>query len=580
MGNLKRIWCILQKRQRRMLILLLLMTVIGMGLELLGVSAINPFVTAVSNREELEIGGNFVGKLFGVMGKPEYVSFLIFLIGCIIVIYIVKNVYLVFLYNYQFKFSFENQRLFETELLQSYLQRDYTFHLKHNSAELQRNILQDVMGMYQTLASGLTMITEGGVCIVLFFYLLYLDKTITLGVVVILGLVFWAYKLFFAKRNDKIGVESRAASAKRVQWVQQSLGGIKEIKILGREPFFLKSYDRNAVTYAKKQRQYQLAIAIPRPLMEATGITALMGIIGIKLLMGVNPNYFLPTLSTFAVAAFRVLPSFGRIAGSYGTIAFQKSAVAEVCEGIIEARKLKKAQTCKSDETKKLDIGGGIVCRDLSFSYPESDKVILKDVNIEIPYRKSVAFIGPSGAGKTTLVDVLLGILAPTEGEVLVGNSSISDNLEAWHNMIGYIPQSIYLMDDSIRKNIAFGIDDDKIDDERIWEVLKEVQLYDFVHELSDGINTFIGESGARISGGQRQRIGIARALYSNPEVLVLDEATSALDTETETAIMDAINTLMGSKTLIIIAHRLTTVENCDIIYQVKNKKVSITSLG
>ena len=190
-----------------------------------------------------------------------------------------------------------------------------------------------------------------------------------------------------------------------------------------------------------------------------------------------------------------------------------------------------------------------------------------------------MAFIGPSGAGKTTLVDVILGILTPTEGEVLVDDKGINQNMDAWHKMIGYIPQTIYLIDDSVRKNIAFGIDDDTIDDNRIWEVLKEVQLYDFVNGLKDGLDTYIGEGGARISGGQRQRIGIARALYTNPEVLVLDEATSALDSETEAAIMDAINSLMGSRTMIIIAHRLTTVENCDVIYQVKGRKVVETSL-
>ncbi len=205
--------------------------------------------------------------------------------------------------------------------------------------------------------------------------------------------------------------------------------------------------------------------------------------------------------------------------------------------------------------------------------------MVLSDINISVPKNKSVAFIGPSGAGKTTLVDIILGILPPVEGEILVDDNNINKCPDKWHNMIGYIPQTIYLMDDSIRKNIAFGIEDEEIDDERIWNVLKEVQLFDFVKGLDKGIDTFIGEGGARISGGQRQRIGIARALYTNPEVLVLDEATSALDSETEAAIMEAINSLMGSRTLIIIAHRLTTVEKCDIIYQVKGKKVTETSL-
>lgn len=579
MGNIKRIWEILNKKQRWMLVVLLMATIVGMGLELLGVSAIHPFVEAITNRQTLYNHDSFLGKIYGFVGKPEYTKFLIILILALIGIYIVKNLYLLLLYNFQFRFSFENQRLIERELLSSYLKREYTFHLKHNSAELQRNILQDVTGMYHTLSSGLIFITEGGVCFALFVYLLSLDKTLTLGVVAFLAVTFGLYTLVFGKRNNRIGVESRGASAKRVQWVQQALGGIKEIKILGREWFFIKKYDENAAVFAKRQRQYQMAVSAPRPIMEAAGITALLGVIGVKLFRGVNAAYFVPTLSTFAVAAFRVLPSFGRISGAYGTIAFQRSAVEEVYNGIMKARKNASSEKENNESGGRLEMEKGVFCRDVSFSYPDSEKEILSNINISIPKNKSVAFIGPSGAGKTTLVDIILGILPPAKGEILVDDNNINKSLDKWHNMIGYIPQTIYLMDDSIRKNIAFGIEDEEINDERIWNVLKEVQLFDFVKGLDKGIDTFIGEGGARISGGQRQRIGIARALYTNPEVLVLDEATSALDSETEAAIMEAINSLMGSRTLIIIAHRLTTVEKCDIIYQVKGKKVTETSL-
>ncbi len=577
--NIGKIWELLNKKQKWVLVLLLIMTLIGTGLELLAVSSINPFVETINNPNVLNDKEALTGKVYRLLGEPGYTEYLIIMLAGLITIYIIKNAYLLVLYNVQYRFSFENQRLMERELLKSYLEREYTFHLKHNSAELQRNVLQDVMGMYHTLSSGMTLLTEGGVCLALFIYLLYLDKTITIGVVAFLVLIFGLYTAVFGKRNNRIGMESRKATAMRVQWVQQSLGGIKEIKILGREGFFLSSYDRNSAAYAKRQRQYQMTVTAPRPIMEAAGISALLGIIAFKLLRGVNASYFMPTLTTFAVAAFRVLPSFGRLSGAYGAIAFQKSAVEEVYSGITKARNEKKEAGIQSKTKERIDMQEGIACEGVTFKYPESDKTIFKDVNIKIPKNKSVAFIGPSGAGKTTLVDVILGILSPVEGKVLVDGKSIDQNIDAWHNMIGYIPQTIYLMDDTIRKNIAFGIDDNIVDDNRIWEVLKEVQLYDFVKELPEGLDTYIGEGGARISGGQRQRIGIARALYTNPEVLVLDEATSALDSETEAAIMDAINSLMGSRTMIIIAHRLTTVEKCDIIYQVKNKKVTETTL-
>ncbi len=562
-----------------MLALLLIMTLIGTGLELLAVSAINPFVETINNPNILNNNEALTSKVYRILGEPGYTEYLIIMLAGLITIYIVKNAYLLVLYNVQYRFSFENQRLMERELLKSYLEREYTFHLKHNSAELQRNVLQDVMGMYHTLSSSMTLLTEGGVCLALFIYLLYLDKTITIGVVVFLILIFSLYTAIFGKRNSKIGIESRKAAAMRVQWVQQSLGGIKEIKILGREGFFLSNYDKNSAIYAKRQRQYQMTVSAPRPIMEAAGIFALLGIIAFKLLSGVNAAYFMPTLTTFAVAAFRVLPSFGRLSGAYGAIAFQKSAVEEVYNGIIKAREEKVENDIKATLKERIEMKEGVFCKNVAFKYPESDKIVFKDVNIKIPRNQSVAFIGPSGAGKTTLVDVILGILPPVTGEVMVDDTNINHSMNAWHNMIGYIPQTIYLMDDTIRKNIAFGIDEDTVDDNRIWEVLKEVQLYDFVKGLPEELDTLIGEGGARISGGQRQRIGIARALYTNPEVLVLDEATSALDSETEAAIMDAINSLMGSRTMIIIAHRLTTIENCDIIYQVKNKKVRQTSL-
>ncbi len=580
MSNLRKIWALLNKKQKVMLILLLFMTVVGMALELLCVSAINPFVESVSNPGSIYNEESSIGKLFAACGYPEYETFLLIILSGLIVIYIVKNAFLMILYNFQFKFSFDTQKALECELLGSYLKREYTFHLKHNSAELQRNILQDVMGLYHTLSSGLSLITEGGVCLALFVYLLSLDKTITLGVVIILAITFGLYTLLFGKRNGRIGEESRAATAKRVQWVQQSLGGIKEIKILSREPFFISKYDENATIYAKRQRQYQMSVSAPRPLMEAAGVTALLGVIGIKLLRGVNAAYFIPTLSTFAVAAFRVLPSFSRISGAYGAIAFQKTAVEEVYNGIMNVRNSSEKTEAISHGLNELTLNKEILCKDVTYTYPDSDRPVFKNVNISIQKDKSVAFIGPSGAGKTTLVDVILGVLEPTEGQILVDGINIADNMDAWHRKIGYIPQTIYLIDDSIRKNIAFGIDEDKIDDDRIWQVLKEVQLFDFVNTLNDGLDTFIGEGGARISGGQRQRIGIARALYTNPEVLVLDEATSALDTETETAIMEAINSLKGSRTMIIIAHRLSTVEKCDVIYQVKGRKVSVTQLN
>lgn len=573
MREVRKIWNVFNIKQKVQLIFLLFMTIFGAFLELLGVSAIMPFVNLAMNEDSIT-SNPFLYKIYELSGAATNNEFLIILAMILIGIYVVKNVYLIILYDAQYKFTYNSQQKLEGKLLSCYVKQKYLFHLSKNSAELQRNILQDVTGFFLSVLSYLQLLTEGSVCITLFIYLLYKDTSITLGVTALLVVFVLGFYGIFKKKINFIGVSSREASAKRVQWVQQALGGIKEIKILGREPFFLNSYNKNAKIFAERQRKYQLAIVAPRPVMETVCIGSLLLIVAFKLKSGVSISYFLPTLSVFAVAAFRMLPSFGRISGCMGTISFQKSAVDEVCKDIKEAEYL-------VDEEQNLiqtDINfkNKIVVENLAFQYPNTENYVLRNVTLEIPKNKSVAFVGPSGAGKTTLADIILGILEPTQGGVKVDGSNIFKNLKTWNKKIGYIPQNIYLMDDTIRNNIAFGIDKEEVNEDRITEVLKEAQLKEYVESLEDGLDTYIGERGIRLSGGQRQRIGIARALYGNPEILVLDEATSALDNDTEKAIMEAMEMLHGSKTLIIIAHRLTTIKNCDYIYEIKDKTVNL----
>jgi ABC-type multidrug transport system fused ATPase/permease subunit len=293
------------------------------------------------------------------------------------------------------------------------------------------------------------------------------------------------------------------------------------------------------------------------------------------LLFNNDISSFIPTLSVFAVAAFRMLPSFNRISGYMSTIMFNRNAIDVLYKDLLEIDELGDVAHALSTVNKCIDkLEQGIDIKNISFKYPESDKWILKDLNMHISPNTSVALIGSSGAGKTTLADVILGILEPQEGSILVENIDIRDNMNGWHNCLGYIPQSIYLMDDTIRANVAFGIDSDKIDDNAVWKALGEAQLDNFVRQLHQGLDTEIGDRGVKLSGGQRQRIGIARALYQNPKVLILDEATSALDNETEKDVMAAIEGLYGTRTLIIIAHRLSTIAKCDKIYEVGDGKV------
>ena len=350
------------------------------------------------------------------------------------------------------------------------------------------------------------------------------------------------------------------------------------------EQVFLNTYDGLYKDYAESNRKFKLYSMIPKPVMETVVISGLLIIICVKVALGADASSFIPTMSIFAVAAFRMLPSANRIAEYVSRIMFSKPAIDSIYHDLLAIEELighrltalpSAKESLEADRADGFRFDEKIEVRNLSFRYPTVDHDVLHDVNFEIPKNKSVAFVGPSGQGKTTMADVILGLLTPQHGGVYVDGKNIQDNLSAWHHKLGYIPQTIALLDASIRENILFGIPADEVSEERLLDAIKEAQIADFVSTLEDGLDTVIGESGVRLSGGQRQRIGIARALYHNPDFLVLDEATSALDNETEAAVMEAIDYLAGSKTLLIIAHRLSTIANCDIVYKVDQGTVT-----
>ena len=320
----------------------------------------------------------------------------------------------------------------------------------------------------------------------------------------------------------------------------------------------------------------------PRLMIETVFIVSMLAFMAVYLSGGGDITAFATNIAAFAVAAVRVLPSVNRINTYITEIAYTQPSLDFVYENLQEGMKTDEmlAKRRAQSQSEKLKLEDKIELDHISFHYPDSDKAIFKDAHMIVPKGKSVGIIGASGAGKSTIVDVLLGLLHAQEGQITCDGVDIFKNYESWLAQVGYIPQSIYLIDESIRDNIAFGIDADKIDDTRIWEVLKEAQLKEFVEELPEGLDTTIGDRGVRLSGGQRQRIGIARALYNDPEILVFDEATSALDNDTESAVMEAVNSFHGRKTMIIIAHRLNTIEKCDIVYKVENARLVETALA
>lgn len=569
----KKIYFIFTNKQRRDFILLIIVIGVGSIFELLGISAIMPFIAVISDKKTIH-NNDIYSRIYHIFKFESDIQFVVAFAMVLILIYIVKNAYLMFMYDVQYRFTYNNQRRLAKRLVSCYMSQPYLFHLSKNISELQRNITNDVGMFYNAILSLIQLITESIVCALLIIYLLLLDKSITIGIVLILSVFAIVYLKVVRQKSIHYGRSSRKANEGMFRWIRQAFEGIKEIKILNREHFFERKIDEEYESYIVTIRKSSLLSVIPRPMFETACVTALLIVVSLKLINGVDVNYFIPVLSAFAIAAFRLLPSFGRMAGYINTISYNKSAIDAVYQDIIEAERLESDKRTYR-EADKLVFQDKIEIKDLKFSYPNIERSVLENANLTIPKNKSVAFVGPSGAGKSTLADLILGILDFSEGQILVDGVSISDCKANWHRILGYIPQSIYLMDDSIRNNILFGIPQAESDENRLWKALTDAQMKEFVEGLKDGIDTVIGERGVRLSGGQRQRIGIARALYNDPEVLVLDEATSALDNDTESAVMDAINGLRGQKTLIIIAHRLSTISNCDIVYEVNNDTVT-----
>lgn len=568
---LKKINYVLDRRQKTNLVLLLVIILIGAFVELLGVSAVMPLINVAM--EPAQIGRKWYLVLISqYTGITDANQMIVFLAVVLIVIYILKNIYVTVMYSLQYRFIFNNQQRLSVRMMKSYMQQDYLFHVSKNVAEFQRNVTNDVNGFFTVALNALQFLAEFSVSTVLIVFLLIQDWVSTLAVASLLFLFIGFFTLFFRKVLVKIGEESRQANVLVTKWLFQAFSGIKEIKVANKECFFITNYDKQYKDCARVQRQQSILTYLPRPVMETVCICSLMIAMIIKIaVLKSDITSFVATLSVFAVAAFRMLPSFNKITGYISGMMFNKPAIDAVYKDLREIERLMADRADTHGNHLKVDFKDTIGLNSVSFRYPESDRWILKNASVIIRKNTSVALIGASGAGKTTAADLILGILEPQEGMITIDGTDIKKCMESWHENIGYIPQSIYLMDDNIRANIAFGIPGPEIDDTAIEKALREAQLDTFVHSLPAGLDTMIGDRGVKLSGGQRQRIGIARALYRNPSVLVLDEATSALDNETEKEVMEAIDGLHGTRTLIIIAHRLSTIRGCDKIYEVGN---------
>ena len=553
---------------------LVVLMIIGSVLELLAVAVFNPFIEVMMQTSSIA-DDSFLQFFFQHTNIDSVEGYLIALSFIIAVIYVVKNVYLTFEQNAILSFSYRTRMNLATRLLTTYMNEPYTFHLSKNIAEMQRCLQTDTSQFMSLINSCLQLAVEFVTCLALGVYLFHTSHSITVLIGLLLGLCVFIFFIISKKVSSKLGRQNEFYNAKLFQWINQSLGGIKEVKILQREKYFIDSYRTNYKKVIWGARVNELLAAVPKYIVETVAIVGLVLAIIVKLLFGHGAlETFVPQMAVFAVAAFRLLPSVGKINAYVNNVMYTKASLDMIYQDLCEIEKNKPIEVEWEGKTENWKFMKGVFAEHITYHYPDSDTEVLHDITLKIPKGKTVALIGPSGAGKTTLADIILGLLPPVSGVVRMDDKNVYENLRSWRQKLGYIPQSIYLSDDTIRNNVAFGIYEEQIDEDAIWKALEKAQLKEFVQGLEKGLDTYVGDRGVRLSGGQRQRIGIARVLYHDPEILVLDEATSALDSSTEQAVMESIESLQGLKTMVIIAHRLTTIKNADLIYEVVEGKV------
>lgn len=571
-GMLTKLGYIFDKRDKWKILMLLVAVVVGSFLELLGVTIFMPFINIITEPSTIRKTW-YLKWAYDLFHFQSPKSFLIALSAGIIVVYIVKNVYLIIEKSYIYRFSYNTQMKLSTRLLNTYMKEPYTFHLNKNIATLQRSLQEDTSKFMQVILYSLELVAELAVCFVLVVYLLFVSKSITIIVLGLLVVCVGSFLLLTRKYSRKLGQDNQGYQGKIYQWMNQALGGIKEIKILEREEFFTEEYRRYYIKFARGLRIARTISILPKYAVEAVAISGLLVAIIVKLMFGeADMAYYIPQLTVFAVAAFRLMPSVGRINEHATNTLYALPSVELVYHDLVEIEDYIEKQD--SEVREDWDLQEGIEVKDVTYCYPDTDEPVIDNASLFVKKGKTVAFIGASGAGKTTMVDIILGLLAPQKGVVMADRINVHEKPKTFHAQVGYIPQVIYLSDDTIRNNIAFGVREEDIDEKAVSQAMEKAQLTEFIESLPHGLDTIVGDRGVRLSGGQRQRIGIARALYHDPEILVLDEATSALDNDTEAAVMEAIEHLQGVKTMIIIAHRLTTIRSVDLIYEVGDGKV------
>ena len=571
---IRKIWYILDKKQKIYSIAVIVLSIGGALFETLGVSIIVPLLQVMVNPISL-LHDDRIKQIIYSIGISTQQEMLFFVAAGVVLIYFIKNMYLTLLSYFRSWYSCKIELELSVKMLKAYVDKGYTFFLQTNTADFLRGVDKSVTGLYLVLSQFFKLLVETLTILCICLYVMISDTVMAICIISLAIICLLIILLYYRRKLKKCGEEYFEYSGKVNKFLLQTIQGIKEILVMRRQKFFVDNYEKSYSNLQKTVVKRNVSQESPAYVIESICIAGLILSVCVRLGSLENPQDFIPQLGAFAVAAFRILPSLGRISSSFNTCIYYIPCIDDVYNNLKEIRSDKKKDNCiiNASKNEKYIFKREIECKNLKYRYPETPNCVINDLNITIKKGQAVAIIGMSGAGKTTLADIILGLLKPEKGNVEVDGVDIWNSIDEWGKLVGFVPQTIYLLDDTIRNNIAFGIDEEKIDDNKIWDALKKAQLNDMVLQLPKQLDTVIGDRGIRMSGGQKQRLAIARALYEDPELLVLDEATSALDEETEKAIIESIEYLQGKKTMIIIAHRLTTIKKCDNIYEIIDGK-------
>ncbi|MEE2997912.1 MAG: ABC transporter ATP-binding protein [Pseudomonadota bacterium] len=561
---------------RRRIFFVFLFILASSWLEALGVGIIFPLVKVIAEPESVQTVG-LLSTIHQALGKPDHGTFLQMLTAGVLMVFVVKNAFFLFMMNYSLRIVKESEASLCAELLQGYLDAPWADHVERNSGNLIHSILLAPRQIHvSVLWPAIEVVVEIFTLIMIGILLFIADPTMTFAAASFVLAALLVFLRFIPPRKAVLGAETVRIGKLSLVSIQQALGGVKEAKVLGRERFFWKIFATQADRRAVVERHQKLFQTVARPIAETVLMAGMLTAILLVLSADRPASDIIATLSLFAVAAIRLLTSFNRMASGIAVIRNSLPMVDEVYDDVMTYRAAGVPRE-PFNRGDPLPIRKELILDKVGFSYPRREEEILKDISLTIRRGESVALVGSSGAGKTTLADIILGLLDPKDGRILIDGADATERRTKHQNLFGYVPQSIYLIDDDLRANIAFGVEPEQIDDQALAEAVSLACIEDLVDRLPDGLNTIIGEAGVRLSGGERQRLGIARALYHKPDFIVFDEATSALDNVTERKFSQALRDLHGQRTVIFIAHRLSTIEHCDkIVYLEKGMMIGL----